>query len=205
MATFDTSAPRAVRDDLALDYRSVFEFSPMAVALSRDRVIVDCNLKFLAMFRTQRERVIGRSFETVFPSHEDFERTGRRIVISVSESDDGSYSDERVMRRPSDGSLFWCHVSGHALDRAQPHAACIWSLEDMSATRPVAVDLTPREREIGALLIEGLTSKVAAKRLGLSYRTVEIYRSRLMRKHGVDTSTGLVRRLLSEMGQGVDS
>ena len=134
----------------------------------------------------------------IYPSHEDFERSGRRITIAVEASQDGSYADERVMRRPCDGSLFWCHVSGYALDRARPHAAGIWSLEDISASRPVAVELTPREREIGVLLVEGLTSKVVAKRLGLSYRTVEIYRSRLMRKHGVDTATGLVRKLMGD-------
>lgn len=198
MATLDTQPLPAKRDDLPLDYRSAFEFSPVAVALSRERVIVDCNLKFLAMFRIQREHVIGRSFEVIYPSHEDFERSGRRITIAVEASQDGSYADERVMRRPCDGSLFWCHVSGYALDRARPHAAGIWSLEDISASRPVAVELTPREREIGVLLVEGLTSKVVAKRLGLSYRTVEIYRSRLMRKHGVDTATGLVRKLMGD-------
>lgn len=194
--THTPAAPSA--PELSLDYRSAFELSPTACALSRDRVIVDCNVKFLAIFRTQREAVIGRSFEVVFPSREEFERTGRRIATAVSSSDTGSYVDERVMRRPGDGSLFWCHVSGHALDRARPHAAAIWSLEDMSATRPIAVELTPREREIGALLVEGLTSKLVARRLGLSHRTVEIYRSRLLRKHGVDTATGLVRKLMAD-------
>jgi len=184
--------------DLSLDYRSAFELSPIACALSRDRTIVDCNLRFLDIFRTQREAVIGHSFETFFPSHEEFERTGRRIATSASCSETGSYVDERVMRRPGDGSLFWCHVSGHVLDRAHPHAAAIWSLEDISATRPIDVELTPREREIGALLVEGLTSKLVARRLGLSHRTVEIYRSRLLRKHGVGTATGLVRKLMSE-------
>jgi PAS domain S-box-containing protein len=205
MDTANTQSPPHSGGHLSLDYRSAFEFSPVAVALSRDRIIVDCNLKLLAMFRTQREALIGRSFETIYPSREEFERTGIRIVAALSESGEGCYSDERVMRRPGDGSLFWCHVSGYALDRSRPHAACIWSLEDLSATRPLDVDLTPREREIGALLVEGLTSKLAAKRLGLSHRTVEIYRSRLMRKHGVETATGLVRKLMHDTPQASDN
>jgi PAS domain S-box-containing protein len=205
MDTADTQPRPHATEHLSLDYRSAFEFSPVAVALSRDRIIVDCNLKLLAMFRTQREALIGRSFETIYPSREEYERTGTRIVAALSESGEGSYSDQRVMRRPGDGSLFWCHVSGYALDRSRPHAACIWSLEDLSATRPLDVDLTPREREIGALLVEGLTSKLAAKRLGLSHRTVEIYRSRLMRKHGVETATGLVRKLMHDTPQPSDS
>ena len=199
MESLDTRMPSQHLDELPLDYRSAFEFSPTAVALSRDRVIVDCNLKFLDTFRTQREALVGQSFEVLYPSREEFERMGARIVASLRQAGEGRYSDERVMRRCGDRSLFWCHVSGYALDRARPHAACIWSFEDLSATRPIDVELTPREREIGALLVEGLTSKLAAKRLGLSHRTVEIYRGRLMRKHGVDTATGLVRKLMREM------
>jgi PAS domain S-box-containing protein len=186
-------------EELPLDYRSAFEFSPTAVALSRDRVIVDCNLKLLDMFRTQREALVGRSFELLYPSREEFDRMGPRILAALRQTGEGRYADERVMRRCGDRSRFWCRVSGYALDRARPHAACIWSFEDLSDTRPIDVELTPREREIGALLVEGLTSKLAAKRLGLSHRTVEIYRSRLMRKHGVDTATGLVRKLMRDM------
>jgi PAS domain S-box-containing protein len=186
-----------------LDYRSAFEFAPVAVALSRDRLIVDCNLRMLAMFGAQRDDLVGHSFERLYPTRGDFDRTGQRILARLVSGGDGEYSDERVMRRVADGRLFWCHVSGHAFDRAHPHAACIWSFEDISNSRQSCVDMTPREREIGALLVEGLTSKLAAKRLGLSPRTVEIYRSRLMRKHGVGTATGLVRKLMNDEQLGV--
>ncbi len=187
----------------ALDYRSAFEFAPVAVALSRDRIIVDCNLRLLAMFGAQRDELVGHTFERLYPTRAEFDRTGRRILAELDANGDGEYSDERVMRRLSDGRLFWCHVSGHAFDRANPHASCIWSFEDISRSRQDCVDMTPREREIGALLVEGLTSKLTAKRLGLSPRTVEIYRSRLMRKHGVETATGLVRKLMNDSQLGV--
>jgi DNA-binding NarL/FixJ family response regulator len=55
-----------------------------------------------------------------------------------------------------------------ALDPAKPHAAGIWSFEDLSPRRRVGIELTPREREIAALLIEGLTSKQVGKRLTIS-------------------------------------
>ena len=51
-----TSGPAEVP---ALDYRSAFEFAPVAVALSRDRRIVDCNLRMLAMFGAQRDDLVG--------------------------------------------------------------------------------------------------------------------------------------------------
>ncbi|MCK6432065.1 MAG: helix-turn-helix transcriptional regulator, partial [Aquabacterium sp.] len=59
------------------------------------------------------------------------------------------------------------------------------------------VEFTPREREIAALLIEGLTSKLIGKRLGVSPRTVDVYRARLMRKVGASTTPELVNKLLA--------
>jgi len=56
--------------------------------------------------------------------------------------------------------------------------------------------LTPREREIAALLVEGKTSKLIARQVGLSPRTVEMHRAKLMRKFTAATSSELVNRLL---------
>ncbi|HEY0012581.1 MAG TPA: LuxR C-terminal-related transcriptional regulator [Allosphingosinicella sp.] len=45
--------------------------------------------------------------------------------------------------------------------------------------------LTPRELEVVRALVGGMGNKTAAHRLGLSVRTVEMHRSRLLRKLGV--------------------
>jgi PAS domain S-box-containing protein len=177
-----------------LDYRTAFEHAPIGLVLSRQRLIVDCNQQVLAMFRAQRDELVGASFATMYPTLDEFERTGERIAARLDRS--GHYADERVMKR-RDGELFWCHVAGRALDPAQPHAAGIWAFEDLSARRVLKVDFTAREREIAALLIEGLTSKLIGKRLGISPRTVDVYRARLMRKSGASTTAELVHKLLS--------
>jgi DNA-binding CsgD family transcriptional regulator len=159
--------------------------------------MVDCNRQVLEMFDMPREALIGQSFELLYPTPVEFERTGARIAASLNAS--GWYADERVMKRVGGqrrGELFWCHVSGRALDPTQPHAAGIWSFEDLSARRRVGVELTPREREIAALLIEGLTSKLIGKRLAISPRTVDVYRARLMQKYRASTTLELVRKLL---------
>jgi PAS domain S-box-containing protein len=181
-----------------LDYRTAFDLAPIGMVLSRNRLMVDCNQQLLTMFGAQRDQLIGQSFEVLYPSTAEFERTGARIVASLGR--DGRYADERVMRRltaSADNELFWCHVSGRALDPAQPHAAGIWTFEDLSAVRQLKADLTPREREIAALLIEGLTSKLIGKRLTISPRTVDVYRARLMRKYEAATTPELVHKLLS--------
>ncbi len=99
----------------------------------------------------------------------------------------GTYSDERIMSR-SDGALFWCHVAGRALDRADPFAHAVWMFEDISLRRPVGAALTIREREIAQHIVTGATSKQIARLLDISHRTVEAHRARLMRKLGASTT-----------------
>jgi two-component system response regulator FixJ len=53
--------------------------------------------------------------------------------------------------------------------------------------------LSLREREVLALLVEGLANKAVAHRLGLSVRTVESYRGALMEKLGVTSFAAAVR------------
>ncbi|MFY7855972.1 MAG: LuxR C-terminal-related transcriptional regulator [Rubrivivax sp.] len=177
----------------SLDYRTAFALAPVGLVLSRHRLMIDCNEQMLAMFSATRDQMVGQSFECLYPTPAEFERTGARIVGQLDRR--GRYADDRVMRR-LDGTLFWCHVSGRALDPTQPHAAGIWAFEDLSAKRVLEVPFTPREREIAALLVEGLTSKLIGRRLGISPRTVDVYRGRLMRKHGAATTAELVHRLM---------
>ena len=53
--------------------------------------------------------------------------------------------------------------------------------------------LTEREREVMALVVKGLSSKAAAKTLGISYRTVELHRSHILDKLGVRSVAELIR------------
>ncbi len=181
-----------------LDYRTAFELAPIGLVLSEQRLIVDCNRQLLAIFGATREQLIGQSFERLYPSPAEFERTGARIIASLDTQ--GFYADDRVMKRvagPRAGELFWCHVSGRALNPADPHASGIWSFEDLAKRRTLKAELTAREREIAALLIEGLTSKLIGKRLAISPRTVDVYRARLMKKYGAATTPELVHKLLA--------
>jgi two-component system, LuxR family, response regulator FixJ len=53
--------------------------------------------------------------------------------------------------------------------------------------------LTQRERDVLALAIEGLPNKEIGRRLGISHRTVEVHRSRILLKTGESTLLGLAR------------
>ena len=181
-----------------IDYPLAFEMAPVGLALSRQRTIVDCNQALCEMFGATREQLVGQSFRILYPSADEFERTGARIVPILGRG--GTYADERIMQRVDGrfkGETFWCHVTGRALDPSDPHAAGVWSFEDLSARRTVGAALTPREREVAAFLMEGLTSKEIGRQLGISHRTVEIHRARLMRKYRAHSTPDLVHRLLA--------
>ncbi|GAA4334103.1 hypothetical protein GCM10023144_25980 [Pigmentiphaga soli] len=54
------------------------------------------------------------------------------------------------------------------------------------------IPLTPREREVMAWMVRGKANKVIAGALGISIRTVEVHRARLMAKMGVRNAVELV-------------
>lgn len=180
-----------------IDYRLAFDLAPVGMVLSRHRTMVDCNQAVCDMFGASREQLVGQSFQILYPSVDEYERTGQRIAPILNAH--GWYADDRMMKRVDGrfkGETFWCHVTGRALNRANPHEAGIWSFEDLSRQRPVKAELTAREREVAALLMDGLTAKAMGKVLGISPRTVEIYRAKLMRKYGAATTAELVQKLM---------
>jgi PAS domain S-box-containing protein len=177
----------------AIDYETIFKFAPVGMCISLNRVIQSSNDALSTMFCYGAGELDGKSFLILYPTMDEFLRTGDRIIPIMNAR--GRYSDERIMRR-ANGELFWCHVSGRALDPREPLGAGVWTFEDLSEKRPVTAELTPREREIAALLVEGKTSKIIARETDLSPRTVEMHRAKLMKKFAAATSSELVHKLV---------
>lgn len=173
--------------------RLAFEWAPVGLCVSRRRVIHCCNRAFATMFGFTVEQLEGKSLALVYPTRAEFDQTGRRGLVEMKRS--GRYSDNRIMRRRN-GDLFWCHVMGQSLEGVHPFTCSVWTFEDISRWRPVGVDLTRREREIAKLLATGKTSRQIATVLGISSRTVEAHRSRLMQKLGAATPGEMIAKLV---------
>ena len=57
--------------------------------------------------------------------------------------------------------------------------------------------LTPREREVLQLITNGQSNKEAGRELGISPRTIEVHRARVMEKLGARNTADLMRIVLT--------
>ncbi|HKY33163.1 MAG TPA: response regulator transcription factor [Candidatus Polarisedimenticolia bacterium] len=63
----------------------------------------------------------------------------------------------------------------------------------LNSGEPMTDPLSPREREVLQLVAEGKTTKEIASLLGISVKTVESHRTRIMAKLNIHETAGLVR------------
>ncbi|MBI5862791.1 MAG: response regulator transcription factor [Rhodocyclales bacterium] len=76
-------------------------------------------------------------------------------------------------------------------ERRRTDAECIALLRRVES-------LTQREREVMHLVVDGLPNKLIADQLGLSAKTVEVHRARVMEKMGAHSISDLVKMALKE-------
>ncbi len=61
--------------------------------------------------------------------------------------------------------------------------------------------LTAREQEVLSMVVDGLSSRVIGEKLGISSKTVEVHRAKIMDKMGADSVASLVRMaMLAKIG-----
>jgi RNA polymerase sigma factor (sigma-70 family) len=94
-----------------------------------------------------------------------------------------------ILEKPIDTKRLFARVeSGLAMARDKAEqAARIAAIEEKIA------ELSARERDILQLILVGHSNKAIARTLGISSRTVEIHRARVMKKMNVESVVSLVR------------
>ncbi|MCD7059723.1 PAS domain S-box protein [Pelagibacterium xiamenense] len=170
--------------------RFSLEAMPVPMVFATHRIIREVNPAFAALFGYEAEELAGQSFNILYPRLADFVMVGD--LWRANFSGGRSYTDERIMRR-RDGSEFWCHVRGRSMIEADPFSEAIYCFDAM--TRPVLeahYALTDRQRQILSLISQGKTSAVIAGELGLSRRSIDTHRLRLMRMLGVSNTAEMV-------------
>ena len=72
-------------------------------------------------------------------------------------------------------------------------------LDDETIIKSLPSHLTQKEQIIASLIKEGLTNKNIGLKLGISRRTVEIHRSHIMKKLGIQSSRQVLIDKLTNM------
>jgi DNA-binding NarL/FixJ family response regulator len=91
--------------------------------------------------------------------------------------------------------MLWSNGS----NKIEPHERLTTLSANMSSTsaRPMLDEqylaLSPRQKQVCDLVVEGLTSKAIAERLGTTTHTIKAHRAEVMRKLDVDSVAELVR------------
>ncbi|MGE8063228.1 LuxR C-terminal-related transcriptional regulator [Pseudomonas sp. NPDC089547] len=179
-----------------LDSDFLLHHLPVAVIIAENRMILKCNARALELFRASEEQIAGASFAVLYPELKDFQSAAEHFGPLLSRH--ANFHDDRIMRR-LDGTHFWVTVRGYGFNEENPYELAAWVFTEVDAEGDMTVrekiNLTGRERDVAALLVDGLTSKEAAKKLGISPRTVDIHRCSLLKKYGVKTTSDLIKRL----------
>jgi len=93
------------------------------------------------------------------------------------------------LTKPIDACVLF-EATGQALERARH----LFAQREQRAEIQRRVDkLTPREREVMALVVTGRPNKLVADELGAAEKTIKIHRARVMEKMKVDSLADLVR------------
>lgn len=170
-----------------------FQSSPIAQLILAHRQIVQANDAAQRLFGYDAAAMVGQSARLLYSSQADFSLIGARAEKWLASHP--GYEDQRFMQI-ADGTICWMRARGVTLTPQDPFALTIWAFERAEDRGERSVDLTAREQEIARHVVNGRTCKEIALELGISHRTVEVHRARLMKKLGARNTAELVSKII---------
>ncbi|WP_127104485.1 helix-turn-helix transcriptional regulator [Pararhodobacter zhoushanensis] len=175
--------------------RLAYDSAPTGIVLTEQRVIRTCNATFAQLLGYQVDELVGQSFRVLYGSDEEFEDIRDIGLILLQQT--GQYIDERLVRHRA-GHGIWCRFRARTLVPQAPLERVVMSFAPINDAEPIT--LSKRERQVLELMNRRLTSKEIAKQLGLSPRTIDDVRSRLIKRFGVRRAQDLLGRLSGRQG-----
>jgi hypothetical protein len=181
-------------------------FSPIATVISdprrADNPIIAANAGFLALTGYREADVVGRNCRFLAGDETDDGTTDQlreairsaRPVLAeiVNYRADGTAFRNGVLITPlfdDDGALAW--YLGSQVDLGPP-ALDGFAERRREAARKVE-RLAPRQRQVLALVADGLLNKQIAHRLGIAEKTVKMHRAIMLDRLGAATSADAIR------------
>jgi FixJ family two-component response regulator len=188
----------AIRDSLALLLRSVglptrtfesaqafldaFQPVPNSCLLADVRMPGMSGLELQERLRDRGERLPV----IVLTGHGDIAMAVRAMKAGAADFIEKPYNDQVLI-----------DAVHRALAEARAPQGAASPGADRAGIEARMATLSPREREVMQLVVEGRPNKVIATRLGLSTRTVEVHRAKVMEKMAARSLAELVRMALA--------
>jgi PAS domain S-box-containing protein len=182
-------------------FRDLLDLSPVMVWVAdSDAMCMFFNRAWLEFRGRVVEQEIGNGWtEGLHPDDRDICLEGYLKAFTARQPFRMQY---RMQRASGD----YCWVEGSGLPRydGDRFIGFIGSIADVSDRRRhyytpdeesmrMVFALTERERQVLVLIAEGKSTKAAAERLGISYKTADSHRSRILEKLGVHETASMVR------------
>jgi two-component system response regulator DctR len=147
-------------------------------------LVLDVRMARLSGLALQAQlKAMGAKLPIVFISgHGDLEMAVKAIKDGAVDFVQKPYREQQLL-----------DAINEALQRDAQQRRTSAPAEAASAAGSSLALLSAREREVMQLALQGLPSKLIAKQLSLSHRTVEHHRSRLLEKLGVASMAELMR------------
>ena len=187
----------SIRDSLAMLLRSVaiasvtFPDARSFLAAYQPRpntcLVADVRMPGMSGIELQ-EALRGRGAELpiiIITGHGDIAMAVRAMKAGAADFIEKPFHDQTLL-----------DAVHRALARSADPAKDVAAMDDDELRKRLA-SLTPREKEVMALVVEGRPNKAVATRLGLSTRTVEVHRANAMEKMQAQSLADLVRMAIA--------
>ena len=139
-------------EGLLAEQSAILDNVMFGVMFVRHRRVVSVNRRCEELFGYENDSMTGGSTAMIFPSDEGFAHAGADQYAVLGE---GKYVTEERQYRHRDGTVFWCLVSGFAVDPLRPHEGSIWVFADITERK-----LAEEKLRLSATVLEHIADGV---------------------------------------------
>ena len=128
---------------------AIFEAATFGIVFIKNRVIGRSNARFDELFGYDPGEQIGQPTKIFYIDDAQHASDGVALYEPLSR---GEISHREQQLRRKDGSVFWCRISGSAIDHNDLARGTVWMMEDITASRRAAEQFQKSKAELQAIL-----------------------------------------------------